>query len=79
MPNSAYHAARSSRRSAGRRGENKTAFGVGAVTSSFFYFFSLGYGACLLRRLFAKPTAWRVLEAGVGRVMWTIAMSLLLG
>ncbi len=59
-------------------GENKAAFGIGAVTASFFFFFSFGYGARLLRPLFAKPTAWRILEVGVGMLMWAIALSLLL-
>ncbi|MEM8627582.1 MAG: LysE/ArgO family amino acid transporter [Pseudomonadota bacterium] len=54
------------------------AFGAGAVTSSFVFFFSLGYGAALLRPLFAKPVAWRVLEVLIGLTMWAIAVKLLL-
>ncbi|WP_282610752.1 LysE/ArgO family amino acid transporter [Pelagibius sp. Alg239-R121] len=61
-----------------RYAENQTAFGIGAVTASFLFFFSLGYGARLLRPLFAKPSAWRILEVGVGAVMWIIAIGLLL-
>ena len=53
------------------------AFGIGAVASSFTFFFSLGYGAQLLRPLFARPGAWRVLEFGVGVVMWAIAAKLI--
>lgn len=52
------------------------AFGSGAVTASFVFFFSLGYGARLLRPLFAKPIAWRVLEGVVGVTMWAIAAKL---
>ncbi len=59
-------------------GAQKATFGLGAVVASFCFFFSLGYGARLLRPLFARPGAWRVLEAGVGVVMWSIAVSLLL-
>jgi L-lysine exporter family protein LysE/ArgO len=51
-------------------------FGLGAVTASFVFFFSLGYGARLLRPLFAKPMAWRVLEGVVGVTMWVIALKL---
>ena len=51
-------------------------FGLGAVSSSFVFFFSLGYGARLLRPLFAKPVAWRILEAVVGLTMWAIAAKL---
>ena len=55
------------------------AFGVGAVTSSFVFFFSLGYGAQLLRPLFANPVAWRILEVVVGVTMWAIAAKLISG
>ncbi len=54
-------------------------FGSGAVTASFVFFFSLGYGAQLLRPFFARRSAWRVLEIGVGLTMWAIALSLILG
>lgn len=51
-------------------------FGAGAATASFVFFFSLGYGARLLRAVFAKPVAWRVLDLLIGLVMWAIAISL---
>ncbi|MGO8134410.1 amino acid transporter, partial [Rhizobium ruizarguesonis] len=34
---------------------------VGAVTGSFLFFFSLGYGATHLRPIFSTPSSWRVL------------------
>lgn len=52
-------------------------FGAGAVTASFVFFFSLGYGARFLAPLFAKPSAWRVLDIFIGIVMWSIAVGLL--
>jgi L-lysine exporter family protein LysE/ArgO len=55
------------------------AFGTGAVVASFVFFFSLGFGARLLRPLFTSPRAWRFLDALVGCVMWAIAASLLIG
>ncbi|MFC3166449.1 LysE/ArgO family amino acid transporter [Paracoccus fontiphilus] len=51
-------------------------FGAGAMTGSFLFFFSLGYGARLLAPVFARPRAWQVLEILVGIVMWTIALKL---
>lgn len=57
---------------------SETAFALGAVSASFIFFFSLGHGASLLRPFFAKPRAWRILDAGVGLVMWAIAVKLLL-
>jgi L-lysine exporter family protein LysE/ArgO len=51
-------------------------FGLGAMVASFVWFFSLGFGARLLAPLFAKPSAWRILDLGVGVVMWAIALKL---
>ena len=58
-------------------GAARWAFGIGAVTASFTFFFMLGYGARLLTPLFAKPSAWRVLDILIGIVMWAIAATLL--
>ena len=51
-------------------------FGLGAMSGSVLFFFALGYGARLLAPVFARPRAWQVLEAGIGIVMWSIAMTL---
>lgn len=55
---------------------SKGAFAFGAMTPSFMFFFSLGYGARLLRPVFGRPGAWRVLEVAIGIVMCTIAATL---
>lgn len=55
------------------------AFGAGAATASFAFFLTLGYGARLLAPLFARPRAWRMLDALVGVIMWTIAIRLARG
>jgi L-lysine exporter family protein LysE/ArgO len=54
-------------------------FGLGAMTASFVFFFSLGYGARLLAPLFARPAAWRWLDLGVGLTMWLLAFWLVEG
>ena len=51
---------------------------LGAITSSFVFFFSLGYGARLLRPLFAMPKPWRVLDAIIGVTMLALAAKLAL-
>lgn len=53
-------------------------FGIGAVISSFVFFFSLGYGARFLAPIMQKPASWRVLDVIIGVVMWAIATKLLL-
>lgn len=59
--------------------DNPLQFGVGAVLASFAFFFSLGFGARLLAPLFRRPVSWRVLDALVGGVMWSIAARLMSG
>jgi L-lysine exporter family protein LysE/ArgO len=54
------------------------AFGLGAATASFVFFFALGYGARALAPVFARPAAWRVLDLCMGVVMWAIAGKLIL-
>lgn len=52
-------------------------FTLGAISASFIWFFSLGYGARLLIPLFKKPSAWKVLNSLIGLLMWWIAYSLI--
>ncbi|WP_146344723.1 LysE/ArgO family amino acid transporter [Phaeobacter marinintestinus] len=57
--------------------EDRLGFALGAMTSSLVFFFSLGYGAAFLAPLFARPSAWRILDALIGIVMWGIALKLI--
>lgn len=54
----------------------KLAFAAGAISASFCFFFALGYGARLLRPVFANAIAWRVLDACVGILMIVIGVQL---
>jgi L-lysine exporter family protein LysE/ArgO len=58
--------------------DNRLAFGIGAVTASFVFFFGLGYGARLLSPLFARPRSWQILDGLIALTMWAIAVKLLL-
>lgn len=58
---------------------DKTAFMLGAISSSFIWFFALGYGARMLEPIFKNPKAWQVLDFIIGVVMWGIALMLVLG
>ncbi len=55
------------------------AFGAGAVTASFAWFFSLSIGATFLAPLFRQKISWRILDTFVGVVMWTIGFSIVRG
>ena len=59
--------------------EDRLSFALGAMTASFVFFFTLGFGARRLAPLFARPQAWRVLDLGVGLLMWAIAAALIRG
>ncbi len=54
-------------------------FALGAMSSSVVFFFSLAYGARLLAPIFARPSAWVVLDVLIGLVMWSIALQLARG
>ena len=52
-------------------------FLAGVWTASAGWFASLGFGSRLLAPIFARPIAWRFLDALVAAVMWGIALTLL--
>ena len=52
-------------------------FGLGAISGSFLFFFSLGYGAKYLAPIFRNPASWRILDLVICAIMWTIALKLL--
>ena len=56
---------------------DRYAFGIGAVISSFVFFFGLGYGARLLAPVMQSARAWRILDVLIGLVMWGLAIKLL--
>ena len=64
---------------ANTHGDGRWWFGVGAVLGSIIWFTALGYGARLLQPVFAKPAAWRVLDAVIAVVMVALAVSLVVG
>ncbi|PYI66818.1 amino acid transporter [Arthrobacter livingstonensis] len=49
-------------------------FGAGAVLGSVLWFSALGFGARLLRQIFARPGAWRVLDGVIAVVMVLLAV-----
>ena len=62
---------------AGQPAPLRPVFLAGAGLASTLWFVALGYGARLLTPLFARPTAWRVLDLGVAALMFGIAWGLL--
>ncbi|WP_300068155.1 LysE/ArgO family amino acid transporter [uncultured Ruegeria sp.] len=58
--------------------DDRLGFAIGAMSSSFVFFFSLGYGAGVLSPVFARPRAWQVLDVVIGVVMLGIALKLVI-
>jgi L-lysine exporter family protein LysE/ArgO len=59
--------------------DGRWVFALGATAGSLLWFFGLAYGARRLAPLFARPSAWRVLDGVIAAVMAAIALSLVLG
>ncbi|MFF2053351.1 LysE/ArgO family amino acid transporter [Leifsonia sp. NPDC058194] len=51
-------------------------FGAGAATASLLWFSVLGFGARVAAPLFARPVAWRILDAGIAVLMVVLAVLL---
>ncbi len=58
-------------------GADRWWFVSGTLVASVLWFFGLGYGARLLRGLFARPAAWRVLDSAIAVVMGTLGVGLI--
>jgi L-lysine exporter family protein LysE/ArgO len=63
----------------GTYGDDRWWFGLGAVLASAIWFSALGFGSRALRPLFARPLAWRILDAIIAVVMIALAASLIVG
>tara|TARA_B100000686_G_C16649023_1_gene894471 strand:- start:562 stop:1176 length:615 start_codon:yes stop_codon:yes gene_type:complete len=63
--------------STGFGGQERLAFGIGATTASFVFFFSLGYGAKRLSGVLNRPESWKVIDRGIALVMFIIAGAIL--
>ena len=63
----------------GTHGDTRWWFALGAMVASVIWFSALGFGSRMLRPLFARPVAWRVLDALIAVVMIAIAVSLVVG
>jgi len=58
--------------------EQRLEFALGAISASFIFFFSLGYGSRFLTPLFKNPKSWKILDFVIGLIMLSIAIKLLL-
>jgi L-lysine exporter family protein LysE/ArgO len=61
------------------RGPLRWTFGLGAALASVCWFAALGFGARLLSRFLARPSAWRVLDGLVAATMTVLGVTLVAG
>ncbi|SBS34718.1 Arginine exporter protein ArgO [Marinomonas aquimarina] len=59
-------------------GMGQITFAIGACSASVVWFCSLGFGARLLRPVFNRPLAWRILDAIIAVFMLILSMTLAL-
>ena len=59
-------------------GDQKWWFVLGAITASFLWFFSLGFGASKASVLVSKPVFWKILDVFIAAVMFSLAITLAL-
>lgn len=59
--------------------EQRPLFAAGAITASLLWFAALGFGARLLSPWFAKPMAWRGIDALTGTTMLGLSAMVALG
>ena len=57
-------------------GDQKWFFVLGAVTASFIWFFSLGFGASKASVVMSKPGFWKILDIFIAAVMYSLAITL---
>lgn len=55
---------------------DKWLFVLGAVSASFIWFFSLGFGASKASVLVSKPKFWKALDIFIAAVMFSLAITL---
>ena len=58
------------------QGDEKIAFALGAMASSFLFFYSLGFGARRLAPLLKTEKTWKIIDLLIGVVMLWIAWSI---
>ncbi len=57
-------------------GFQKITFALGASLASFVFFFSLAYGARLLKPVMERPFSWKILDSLIALIMFSIAFNL---
>jgi L-lysine exporter family protein LysE/ArgO len=57
-------------------GDQRWFFALGAMSASFIWFFSLGFGASNAALMVSKPAFWKILDIFIAAVMFSLAITL---
>jgi L-lysine exporter family protein LysE/ArgO len=57
-------------------GDNRWYFALGAMLASLLWFTGIGYGAKAASRFMSKPIFWKILDAVIAVVMFSLAVTL---
>ena len=57
-------------------GQNRWSFALGAMLASLVWFTSIGYGAKAASKFMSKPIFWKVLDAVIAVIMFSLALTL---
>ena len=59
--------------------DDRLAFGFGASSASFLWFFGLGFGAMVLKPWLDRPRVWQLIDGVIAAIMLFLAVRLLIG
>ena len=54
-------------------GDESLAFGIGAASASFLFFFSLGYGAKFMPPILNNPKSWQIIDLTIAAIMFVVS------
>ena len=58
--------------------DERDLFALGAATASFVWFFSIGFGAMMLKPVLDRPSVWRLIDAVIAAIMFSLSVKFLL-
>lgn len=58
--------------------DERDLFALGAATASFVWFFAIGFGAMMLKPVLDRPSVWRLIDAVIAVIMFSLSIKFLL-
>lgn len=58
--------------------DERDLFAFGAATASFVWFFSIGFGAMMFKPMLDRPSVWRLIDAAIAVIMFSLSIKFLI-